>query len=151
MTKFEEMRLRAIKFQELTKCCLFIVFAQEIRLHQGYAVFKNDRFFLNEIMLCEVAESEWMKAVESIDDARFPSLLEAQGWIAVETALPEKFKRVSVLEEGVQLGHGAYIDFLGNWTSGLYGNPKEIGRGSPVITHWKPLEVFPQPFQDTNV
>ena len=153
MNKVEEMRLRAIRFCELAKLGInirpvaeVITINSDLAWYNAYCQIRG-----HEERWRRITHEEFIKEAEKIGKIPFPTLLEAQGWIAVETALPEKFKRVSVLEEGVQLGHGAYIDFLGNWTSGLYGNPNEIGHGSPIITHWKPLEVFPQPFQDTNV
>jgi hypothetical protein len=100
MTKFEEMRLRAIKFQELTKCCLEIYGDADYFLlhHHSETGIKQPDFSFqqigDELRFCKVGsprpaidsdlsipESDWLAGIEKVFGRPFTTPLEAQGWI----------------------------------------------------------------------
>ena len=165
MTKFEEMRLRAIHFQKMTGCHLCIKWDRSIQLHCAHAEFKDGEFIIDDIEIENPTEEEWIKEVESYGGygltARFPSLLEAQGWIAVEDGLPKDKEMTQVrvdmfgsVVSGVSVGFKNHPErpFFSNvsttdgtWCGG-YGIIGEVR-----ITHWKPLDIFPEPFEPSNV
>ena len=165
MTKFEEMRLRAIHFQKMTGCHLCIKWDHSIQLHCAHAEFKDGEFIIDDIDHENPTEEEWIKEVESYGGygltARFPSLLEAQGWIAVENALPEpdQWTQIRIVNwNEVNIGTSRYFESSekGKWFLGVqwkYSNDTciEVRTEHLRVTHWKPLDIFPEPFEPSNV
>ena len=174
MTKFEEMRLRAIKFQDLLSYNIGIEITGKVG---GTALVwiagdefasSGDLFYVRSYREAddskfhkEITEAEWVSKIESEFNARFPSLLEAQGWIAVENALPEpdQWTQIRIVNwNEVNIGTSRYFESSekGKWFLGVqwkYSNDTciEVRTEHLRVTHWKPLDIFPEPFEPSNV
>jgi hypothetical protein len=162
MTKFQEMRLRAVKFQEIVQAGVLILSKSivQITIESGSFSFDGDGFYMEKGLSqhregIKITESQWLSTIERVFEARFPTLLEAQGWIAVETQLPDIDQKTYVMIEysgkvSVGISH-RYIEKVsgGKWFLRVQwaGGESTISAfGSTTkITHWKPLDEFPQP------
>jgi len=153
MTKFEEMRLRAVKFQELTKCCLEIYGDADYFLlhHHSETGIKQPDFSFqqigDELRFCKVGsprpaidsdlsipESDWLAGIEKVFGRPFTTLLEAQGWIELVSE-DQNYPREEVLcidSDGFMLwGTLSYDKYEG----GFFAQYAEGFGGHVGITH----------------
>ena len=163
MTKFEEMRLRAIRFCELAKLGINIRPVAEVITIDSDLAWYNAHCQIrgHEERWRRITHDEFIKEAEKIGNIPFPTLLEAQGWIAVEDAPPEsdqwtQIRIVNYNEVLIGTSRNFESSGKGQWFLGVqwkYSNDTCIEARTEYlrVTHWKPLEVFPQPFEPSNV